>query len=53
MEEPASFQKTTDKHYKDEYLAYFKNGALTIHIKKAHNISNNITKKEFMAIFHK
>ena len=31
----------------------FKNGALTTHIKKAHNISNNITKKEFMAIFHK
>ena len=29
---------------------YFKKGALTTHIKKAHNISNNITKKEFMAI---
>ena len=27
-----------------------KKGALTTHIKKAHNISNNITKKEFMAI---
>ena len=32
---------------------YFKNGAMTTHIKKAHNISINITKKEFMAIFHK
>ena len=30
---------------------YFKKSALTTHIKKAHNISNNITKKEFMAIF--
>ena len=29
---------------------YFKKGALTSHIKKAHNIYNNITKKEFMAI---
>ena len=29
---------------------YFKKGALTTHIKKAHNISNYITKKEFMAI---
>jgi hypothetical protein len=27
-----------------------KKGALTTHIKKAHNISNNITKKELMAI---
>ena len=30
---------------------YFKKGALTTHRKKAHNISNNITKNEFMAIF--
>ena len=29
---------------------YFKTGALITHIKKAHNISNNITKKEPMAI---
>ena len=29
---------------------YFRKGALTTHIKKAHNISNQITKKEFMAI---
>ena len=27
-----------------------KKGALTTHIKKAHNISNNITKKELMAM---
>ena len=32
---------------------YFKKGALTTHIKKAHTISNNITKKEFMAVLHK
>ena len=32
-----------DKHY-------LKKGKLTTHIKKAHNISNNITRKEFMAI---
>ena len=31
-------------------LDYFKKSALTTHIKKAHNISNNITKKEFMAM---
>ena len=30
---------------------YLKKGALTTHIKKAHNYSKNITKKEFMAIF--
>ena len=29
---------------------YFKKGALTIYIKKAHNNSDNITKKEFLAI---
>ena len=29
---------------------FFKTGALTTHIKQAHNISNNITKKELMAI---
>ena len=29
---------------------YFKKGALTTHIRKAHNISNNNTKKELMAI---
>ena len=28
---------------------YFEKGALTTHIKKAHNISNNNTKKELMA----
>ena len=30
--------------------SYLKKGALTTHIKKAYNISNNITKKELMAI---
>ena len=30
---------------------YLKKVKLTTHIKKAQNISNNITKKEFMAIF--
>ena len=29
---------------------YFKKGALTTHIKKAHNISNSITKKELKAV---
>ena len=29
---------------------YFKNGALTNHMKKAHNISKTTTKKEFMEI---
>ena len=29
---------------------YFKKGTLTTYIKKADNISNNITKKELMAI---
>ena len=29
---------------------YFKKGDLTTHIKKAHNISNNITKNELIAI---
>ena len=29
---------------------YLKKSALTTHIKKAHKISNNIIKKEFMAI---
>ena len=29
---------------------YFRKRALITHIKKAHNISNNITKKEFMAM---
>ena len=28
-----------------------KGGALTTHIKKAHNISKNITRKEFIEIF--
>ena len=63
IEETASFQKTTDKNTKmniqpkKQYKCkkksdkpYFKKGALTTHKKKAHNISNNITKKEFMAI---
>ena len=35
----------------DKYdKTYFKKGSLKTHIKIAHNISNNITKKEFMAI---
>ena len=29
---------------------YFKKGALTTHIKNAHNNSNNIMKKEFLAV---
>ena len=29
---------------------YFKKGSLTTHIKKPHNISKNIAKKEFMTI---
>ena len=29
---------------------YYKKGTLITHIKKAHNISNNITKKEFIEI---
>ena len=30
--------------------SYFKKGALTTHMKKAHNISKNMTKKELMTI---
>ena len=53
IEEPASLQKTTDKndkHYKCD-KPYFRKGALTTHIKKDHNISNTITKKEFKTIY--
>ena len=58
IEEPASFQKTTDKKLtklniqpKKEYKCnkcekpYYKQGALTTHIKNAHNISNPLPKR--------
>ena len=58
IEEPVSFQKTTNINIqpKQQYTfnkcdkPFFRKGALTTHIKKAHNILNKITKKELMAV---